>query len=136
MLYEVITPYSWAVFYTIVLVLAVSFVLLDTFVIPHVGTTAVSSENAAIVLSNNNSTIQASDTYASAESETNDIDSTSSESTVVITENSYSDENIRITSYNVCYTKLLRFFSSNAFFVLSASLMQFAQPPPNTFTSI
>lgn len=95
-------PFRWAFIYSTVLFLSVAFVLLDTFVIPHVDTPAVS--NTSVITSTDintkTSVVQTSDENTSAasnnETVTDTTDSTE-ESNVVITDTSYSDENIQIT---------------------------------------
>ena len=94
--------FRWVFIYSAVLFLSVIFVLLDTFVIPHVDTPAIS--NTTVIIAENTSaetnTVIASDenTSDSSDSENNtDTSESTDESTVVIADNSYSDENIQIT---------------------------------------
>ena len=96
-------PFRWAIIYSLALFISVSFVLLDTFVIPHVDTPALSTvsantaedyqaSTAAVQTSDENITSAADDEATSA-----DTDAVQAkEAETVITDPSYSDENIQI----------------------------------------
>lgn len=70
-------PYRWAIVYSLIMALLVTYVLLDTFVIPRAGIYLNEDSSATNTLSS--------------------LEGTSDESSAVITEKSYEDENIKIT---------------------------------------
>ena len=70
-------PYRWAIIITIIIIAFSTFVLLDTFVIPK------SKETVENYNSDSNTTINESDTTKETEA--------------VVSENSYSDDNIEIS---------------------------------------
>lgn len=90
-------PFRWAVIYTAVLTLFVTYVLLDTFVIPRTGTPAVidttlSGSSGSLV-----STSYDSSSGSSGTSQTTSSDTSGTSSKAVITASSYKDSNIQIT---------------------------------------
>ena len=98
-------PFRWAVVYTLILVVLVSFVLLDTFVIPRPGIPV----NAAAATTEAMAATDPAAAAAAGESMASDTESTASASesaassaagaaaAAVITANSYQDGNIQIT---------------------------------------
>ena len=87
--------FRWAIIYSLVLVLSTTYVLLDTFVIPRVGT-SVASESSVVVSDtavNTDTTQDADEDVAVVTDTTQDAD----EDVAVVTDTSYTDENIQIT---------------------------------------
>ncbi len=87
--------FRWAMVYTLVLLLAASYVMLDTFVIPRSLTVTTASQTTGVIATAEAATlaVQAEDTAAVAD----DTSSASAGSEAVITDTSYTDENIQIT---------------------------------------
>lgn len=85
-------PFRWAVTYTVILLAAVVYILLDTFVIPRTGVAlgSVPSAAAETVVSD---TPEASDQTTVSD----DADAESAGSYPVVTDTSYEDENIKIS---------------------------------------
>jgi len=79
-------PYRWAILYSVVLIAAMAFTLLDTFVLPK-----------ALAAVPKASTSTRTDPSSEEIFPDNPEDSEESSSEPVITENSYEDENIKIT---------------------------------------
>jgi len=87
--------FVWAVLYTILLVSFTLYAALDTFVVTRVYSVVPSDENNGN--SNNGSNSSNSSTTESAENETAQDNTSQFTESAVITENSYSDQNISIT---------------------------------------
>jgi exopolysaccharide biosynthesis protein len=85
-------PYRWAAIYSIILTAAISFTLLDTFVLPkslaNAGSASVPSETTPAA---------ASGTSVKGTSSGEKSSKSESQSSAVITEKSYEDENIKIS---------------------------------------
>lgn len=77
-------PFRWAAFFSVLLVLSTAFVLLDTFVIPQVGTPVTGISSSA-------------DTQEDGEEQRSTASNTTAQNTAVVTDTSYEDENIKIT---------------------------------------
>ncbi|MEG0772097.1 phosphodiester glycosidase family protein [Clostridium sp.] len=83
-------PYRWAAIYSIILTGAISFTLLDTFVLPK----SITNISAEAVPSKESSTASSGSTTTKAEEETSVNSIVQSEA--VVTSKSYEDENIKI----------------------------------------
>lgn len=84
-------PYRWAAIYSIILTGAVTFTMLDTFVLPK----SIANTSAVSVSSKTSSAVSSGSTVTSSSKET----STKSpyQSGAVVTDKSYQDENIKIS---------------------------------------
>ena len=86
-------PFRWAIVYSLFLALSVTFVLLDTFVIPRASAPAVTSQATETAQVSG----EAASATASAAQQTDSTQSSAAQDFAVITDNSYSDNNIQIT---------------------------------------
>lgn len=84
-------PYRWAVIYSIILTGAVTFTMLDTFVLPK----SIANTSAVSVSSKTSSAVSSGSTVTSSSKETST--NTASQSEAVVTDKSYQDENIKIS---------------------------------------
>lgn len=96
--------FAWAVIYTIILVSFTLYVALDTFVIQRVYTTVPSGENSSSLISSKEDATSSLDEQNAGDiSETNteqdntEQNNTSQSSDPIITDSSYSDQNISVT---------------------------------------
>lgn len=84
-------PYRWAAIYSIILTGAVTFTMLDTFVLPK----SIANTSAVSVSSKTSSAVSSGSTVTSSPKETST--NTASKSEAVVTDKSYQDENIKIS---------------------------------------
>ena len=80
-------PYRWAAIYSILLTVAFSFTMLDTFVLPK----SIANATTVSIASKSASTASSSSTSTSFSTKS------SSQSQAIVTDSSYEDENIKIT---------------------------------------
>ncbi|SDN75617.1 phosphodiester glycosidase family protein [Acetanaerobacterium elongatum] len=88
-------PFRWAIFYSLVMAAAVTFVLMDTFVIEQTGTPMVTASLSAREVKTDSESQSTSGAVTNEQSTINQAASTPDNA--VITENSYKDDNIQIT---------------------------------------
>lgn len=96
-------PYRWAAIYSIILTGAVTFTMLDTFVLPK----SIANTSAVSVSSKTSSAVSSGSTVTSSPKETST--NTASKSEAVVTDKSYQDENIKI------YIETVRKYDSNIY---------------------
>jgi len=81
-------PYRWAILYSLVLVLAAGYVLLDTFVIPRSLPAAAEAQATGVI---------ATAAASTAVAQPDDTSTAQSLTAAVVTDTSYQDDNIQIT---------------------------------------
>ncbi|KZL89283.1 phosphodiester glycosidase family protein [Clostridium magnum] len=84
-------PYRWAAIYSIIITGAVTFTMLDTFVLPK----SIANTSAVSVSSKTSSTVSSGSTVTSSSKEAST--KPASQSGAVVTDKSYEDENIKIS---------------------------------------